>query len=90
MNSELWLFDVDSYKWQKVDYKDFEPQPNPRSGCQLMAYGDQVFLYGGYARTDTAGAGTVFDDLWALSAVFLIFFLCVLCDNAYILTYQYR
>lgn len=66
--TELWLFDVESYKWQRVDFKDFDPQPPARSGCQLVVHGDQVFMYGGYARDKNAAAGNVFDDLWALSA----------------------
>ncbi|KAL7751311.1 Kelch repeat-containing protein 3 [Sorochytrium milnesiophthora] len=66
---DLWLFDLQEYKWIQVDIPGTTPKPSPRSGFQLFTYRDTVFLYGGYYKQFIKGErakGVVHTDLWTL------------------------
>ncbi|KAJ3293343.1 hypothetical protein HK104_004541 [Borealophlyctis nickersoniae] len=64
---DLWVFDTQEYKWEKVDVP--EPKPSARSGFQFFASGDSIVLYGGYSRVTAKGqkpVSIVHQDVWVL------------------------
>eukprot|EP00299_Pterocystis_sp_00344_P014595 c7239_g1_i2.p1 GENE.c7239_g1_i2~~c7239_g1_i2.p1 ORF type:complete len:673 (+),score=212.04 c7239_g1_i2:46-2064(+) len=44
------IFDLDTYHWSKVPIPPNQPVPPARSGHQMMAYNNNIFVFGGYSK----------------------------------------
>ncbi|GLU18494.1 hypothetical protein SLE2022_347910 [Rubroshorea leprosula] len=69
--NDLYVFDLDQFKWQEIKPKLGAMWPSARSGFQFFVYQDQIFLYGGYSKevsSDKNGSekGIVHSDMWSL------------------------
>ncbi|MCO5567469.1 hypothetical protein L7F22_021161 [Adiantum nelumboides] len=69
--NDMYVLDLDEYKWQEIKPKLGMQWPSPRSGFQFSVHLDEVFLYGGYfkdhgSEIDTSEKGVVHADLWML------------------------
>ncbi|KAI4326758.1 hypothetical protein MLD38_032037 [Melastoma candidum] len=69
--NDLYVFDLDQYKWQEIKPKPGAMWPSARSGFQLFVYLDEIFLYGGYFKevsADKEGSekGIIHSDFWSL------------------------
>ncbi|KAJ0972836.1 hypothetical protein J5N97_020795 [Dioscorea zingiberensis] len=69
--NDLHVFDLDQFKWQEIKPRTGSMWPSPRSGFQLIAFQDEIFLYGGYSKEvapDKNGSekGIVHSDMWSL------------------------
>ena len=53
--NDLWLFSFDTYQWTEAARDPSGICPSPRSGFQMVTYGDSVFLYGGYSKIVGSG-----------------------------------
>ncbi|OMO99069.1 Kelch repeat type 2, partial [Corchorus capsularis] len=70
-HNDLYVFDLDDFKWQEIKPKLGSMWPSARSGFQFFVYQDQIFLYGGYSKevsSDKNGSekGIVHSDMWCL------------------------
>uniref|UniRef100_A0A7N0RII9 DUF4110 domain-containing protein n=1 Tax=Kalanchoe fedtschenkoi TaxID=63787 RepID=A0A7N0RII9_KALFE len=70
--NDLYVFDLDQYKWQEIKPTPGCMWPSPRSGFQLFVYQDEIFLYGGYSKevssdkNNQSEKGIVHTDMWSL------------------------
>ncbi|GMH07996.1 hypothetical protein Nepgr_009836 [Nepenthes gracilis] len=69
--NDLYVFDLDQFKWQEVMPRPGCMWPSPRSGFQFFVYQDEIFLYGGYSKEVAADKsrtekGIVHSDMWSL------------------------
>ncbi|KAK9278334.1 hypothetical protein L1049_027899 [Liquidambar formosana] len=69
--NDLYIFDLDQFKWQEIKPTPGCMWPSPRSGFQLFVYQDEIFLYGGYSKEVSADKsssekGIVHSDMWSL------------------------
>jgi len=68
--NDLYVFDLDQYKWQEIKPKPGAMWPTARSGFQFFVYQDEIFLYGGYSKEvsseKSSEKGIVHADLWSL------------------------
>lgn len=69
--NDLFVFDLDQFKWQEVKPKPGAMWPTGRSGFQLFVYQDDIFLYGGYSKEvssdkNASEKGIVHSDMWSL------------------------
>ncbi|GKV05408.1 hypothetical protein SLEP1_g17425 [Rubroshorea leprosula] len=69
--NDLYVFDLDQFKWQEIKPKLGAMWPSARSGFQFFVFQDQIFLYGGYSKevsSDKNGSekGIVHSDMWSL------------------------
>ncbi|TYJ98476.1 kelch domain-containing protein 4 [Cucumis melo var. makuwa] len=69
--NDMYVFDLDQYKWQEVKPSPGAMWPSPRSGFQFFVHQDEVFLYGGYFKEiqsdkGTSERGVVHADMWSL------------------------
>lgn len=69
--NDMYVFDLDQYKWQEVKPSPGAMWPSPRSGFQFFVQQDEVFLYGGYFKEiqsdkNTSERGVVHADMWSL------------------------
>ncbi|GAB2289419.1 hypothetical protein Dimus_023728 [Dionaea muscipula] len=69
--NDLYVFDLDQFKWQEIKPRPGCMWPSPRSGFQLSVYQDEIFLYGGYSKEVSADKnssekGIVHSDIWSL------------------------
>lgn len=69
--NDLFVFDLDQYKWQEIKPRPGSMWPSARSGFQFFVHQDEIFLYGGYSKevsTDknSSEKGIVHADLWSL------------------------
>ncbi|KAK7302199.1 hypothetical protein RJT34_13081 [Clitoria ternatea] len=69
--NDLFVFDLDQFKWQEIKPKPGAMWPAGRSGFQLFVYQDDIFLYGGYSKevsSDKSASekGIVHSDMWSL------------------------
>ncbi|KAJ4906089.1 hypothetical protein Rs2_09747 [Raphanus sativus] len=68
--NDLYVFDLDQYKWQEIKPKPGAMWPTARSGFQFFVYQDEIFLYGGYSKEvsseKSSEKGVVHADLWSL------------------------
>ncbi|KAK7350682.1 hypothetical protein VNO77_09553 [Canavalia gladiata] len=69
--NDLFVFDLDQFKWQEIKPKPGAMWPTGRSGFQLFVYQDEIFLYGGYSKEvssdkNTSEKGIVHSDMWSL------------------------
>ncbi|KAF8313695.1 galactose oxidase [Clavulina sp. PMI_390] len=80
--NDLWIFDMQEYKWTQIEMKDADRKPSPRSGFSFVPTPDGVVLHGGYCKEYVKGKrakGIALEDTWflrfvpSLSAVFFHF-----------------
>ncbi|XP_044497365.1 kelch domain-containing protein 4 isoform X2 [Mangifera indica] len=69
--NDLYVFDLDQFKWQEIKPKLGSMWPSARSGFQIFVYQDEIFLYGGYSKEvlsdkNDSEKGIVHSDLWSL------------------------
>ncbi|XP_010482340.1 PREDICTED: kelch domain-containing protein 4 [Camelina sativa] len=68
--NDLYVFDLDQYKWQEIKPKPGAMWPTARSGFQFFVYQDEIYLYGGYSKEvsseKSSEKGIVHADLWSL------------------------
>ncbi|XP_010555531.1 PREDICTED: kelch domain-containing protein 4 [Tarenaya hassleriana] len=70
--NDLYVFDLDQYKWQEIKPTPSAMWPTARSGFQFFVYQDEIFLYGGYSKevssdkNNSSEKGIVHSDLWSL------------------------
>ncbi|WCJ36206.1 Kelch domain-containing protein 4 [Euphorbia peplus] len=69
--NDLYIFDLDQFKWQEIKPKLGGMWPGARSGFQFFVYQDEIFLYGGYSKEvssekSTSEKGIVHSDMWSL------------------------
>ncbi|KAG6548348.1 hypothetical protein Mapa_010127 [Marchantia paleacea] len=70
--NDLYVLDLDDYKWQEVKPTPGQLWPSARSAFQFAAMGDEVFMYGGYFKDHTSvdkevsEKGVVLADMWSL------------------------
>ncbi|XP_061360870.1 uncharacterized protein LOC133304826 [Gastrolobium bilobum] len=69
--NDLFVFDLDQFKWQEIKPKPGAMWPTARSGFQLFVYQDEIFLYGGYSKEvssdkSVSEKGIVHSDMWSL------------------------
>ncbi|XP_065873843.1 uncharacterized protein [Euphorbia lathyris] len=69
--NDLYIFDLDQFKWQEIKPKLGGIWPGARSGFQFFVYQDEIFLYGGYSKEvssekSTSEKGIVHSDMWSL------------------------
>ncbi|KFK26668.1 hypothetical protein AALP_AA8G277500 [Arabis alpina] len=69
--NDLFVFDLDTYKWQEIKPKPGAMWPTARSGFQFFVHQDEIFVYGGYSKEvssekSTSEKGIVHADLWSL------------------------
>ncbi|XP_002511256.2 kelch domain-containing protein 4 [Ricinus communis] len=69
--NDLYIFDLDQFKWQEIKPKLGAMWPSPRSGFQFFVYQDEIFLYGGYSKEissdkSSSDKGIVHSDMWSL------------------------
>ncbi|KAI0754124.1 hypothetical protein C8Q80DRAFT_1350004 [Daedaleopsis nitida] len=67
--NDLWLFDTQEYKWTKIELKDADRKPSPRSGFSFLPTPEGILLHGGYCKEYVKGSrpvGIMLDDTWFL------------------------
>ncbi|XP_062116047.1 uncharacterized protein LOC133830141 [Humulus lupulus] len=69
--NDLYVFDLDQFKWQEIKPKPGAMWPSARSGFQFSVFQDEVFLYGGYSKElssdkNSSEKGNVHSDMWSL------------------------
>lgn len=66
---DVWVFDVQSYKWHAVEFPPNHPVPDARLGHSLVPCADGAVVYGGYAKVKAKKGlqkGKVHTDCWVL------------------------
>ncbi|ODV89040.1 hypothetical protein CANCADRAFT_3683 [Tortispora caseinolytica NRRL Y-17796] len=65
--SDLWAFDVTTYKWTQIEQPRFAPPA--RSGHSFVPIADGGVIWGGYCKEKTSKGvvGKVLSDVWLLS-----------------------
>lgn len=69
--NDLWLFDMEEYKWVELPQNDFR-RPGPRSGFSFLPTTDGVVLHGGYCKRYIKGQrsqGVQLEDTWMLKLI---------------------
>ncbi len=67
---DLYAFDLNSYKWSKVELPPNAQKPSERSGFSFLPSAVGVVLYGGYSKIKTQKGqykGIVHNDTWLLT-----------------------
>ncbi|XP_071731731.1 uncharacterized protein [Rutidosis leptorrhynchoides] len=69
--NDLYVFDLDTFKWQEIKPTPGCLWPSARSGFQLFVYQDDIYLYGGYSKEvssdkNSSEKGIVHSDMWVL------------------------
>ncbi|PPQ95943.1 hypothetical protein CVT26_016109 [Gymnopilus dilepis] len=67
--NDLWVFDTHEYNWTKVELKETDLKPSPRSGFSFLPCADGIVLHGGYCKEYQKGkrpVGVMLDDTWLL------------------------
>lgn len=67
--SDMWLFDITTYKWTQVEFPPTHTVPDARSGHSLVPHPDGAVLYGGYCKVKAKKGlqkGKVLSDCWLL------------------------
>ncbi|PRP84219.1 putative kelch repeat protein [Planoprotostelium fungivorum] len=69
--NDLFVYDLDTSKWTKSDFKSWDQVPHARSGHQMAIHENTLFLYGGYSKEKSTkyseAKGMVHTDMWSLS-----------------------
>ncbi|EMG46134.1 KEL3 Kelch repeat-containing protein 3 [Candida maltosa Xu316] len=67
--NDVWLFDINEFKWQQVEFPANHPVPDARSGHSLLPCADGAVVYGGYTKVKARKGlqkGKVLSDCWIL------------------------
>ncbi|KAE8123982.1 hypothetical protein FH972_018895 [Carpinus fangiana] len=69
--NDLYIFDLDQFKWQEIKPRPGSMWPSARSGFQFFVNQDEIFLYGGYSKEissdkNSSEKGIVHSDMWSL------------------------
>lgn len=67
--SDLWAFDVTSYKWIQIEMPPNHPVPDARSGHSFLPSADGAVIWGGYSKVKASKGlqkGKVHTDTWLL------------------------
>nr|XP_043614969.1 kelch domain-containing protein 4 [Erigeron canadensis] len=70
--NDLYIFDLDTFKWQEIKPTPGCLWPSARSGFQLFVHQDEIYLYGGYSKVvssdpkNSSEKGIVHSDMWLL------------------------
>ncbi|KAJ7273698.1 hypothetical protein B0H12DRAFT_1319722 [Mycena haematopus] len=67
--NDLWLFDLQEYKWRQIEYRETDLRPSPRSGFSFLPTPDGIVLHGGYCKEYAKGKrpmGVMLEDTWFL------------------------
>ncbi|KAJ0527818.1 putative kelch-type beta propeller [Helianthus annuus] len=69
--NDLYVFDLDTFKWQEIKPTPGCLWPSARSGFQLFVHQDDIYLYGGYSKEissdkSSSEKGIVHSDMWVL------------------------
>ncbi|XP_062170753.1 uncharacterized protein LOC133876483 [Alnus glutinosa] len=69
--NDLYIFDLDQFKWQEIKPRPGSMWPSARSGFQFFVSQDEIFLYGGYSKEissdkNSSEKGIVHSDMWSL------------------------
>lgn len=67
--NDMYKFDLDNLQWKMVANLSSAQSPTPRSGVQMVVYGDSLFVYGGYSKVKSsikgiAERGVVHNEMW--------------------------
>ncbi|KAF7294947.1 Galactose oxidase [Mycena indigotica] len=68
--NDLWLFDLQDYKWRQAEFKETELRPSPRSGFSFISTPEGILLHGGYCKEYAKGkrpVGVMLEDTWFLN-----------------------
>ncbi|KAJ7155981.1 galactose oxidase [Mycena crocata] len=67
--NDLWLFDLQEYKWRQIEFRETDLKPSPRSGFSFLPTADGIILHGGYCKEYVKGkrpVGVMLEDTWFL------------------------
>ncbi|ANB15158.1 Kel3p [Sugiyamaella lignohabitans] len=67
--SDLWAFDVTSYKWHQIEWPTSHMAPDARSGHSMVPTGEGAIIWGGYSKVKAGKGlqkGKVHTDSWLL------------------------
>ncbi|KAJ6547548.1 hypothetical protein B0H19DRAFT_1166233 [Mycena capillaripes] len=67
--NDLWLFDLQEYKWRQIEFRETDTRPSPRSGFSFLSTADGIVLHGGYCKEYAKGkrpVGVMLEDTWFL------------------------
>ncbi|KAJ7285850.1 galactose oxidase [Mycena rebaudengoi] len=67
--NDLWVFDLQEYKWQQMQFRDTDLKPSPRSGFSFLSTPEGILLHGGYCKEYAKGkrpVGVMLEDTWFL------------------------
>ncbi|KAK1433888.1 hypothetical protein QVD17_10806 [Tagetes erecta] len=69
--NDLYIFDLDTFKWQEIKPTPGCLWPSARSGFQLFVYQEDIYMYGGYSKEissdkNSSEKGIVHSDMWVL------------------------
>ncbi|KAJ7774810.1 galactose oxidase [Mycena metata] len=67
--NDLWLFDLQEYKWRQIEFRETDLRPSPRSGFSFLPTADGIILHGGYCKEYAKGkrpVGVMLEDTWFL------------------------
>ncbi|KAJ7709920.1 hypothetical protein B0H17DRAFT_244413 [Mycena rosella] len=67
--NDLWLFDLQEYKWRQIEFRENDLRPSPRSGFSFLSTADGIILHGGYCKEYAKGkrpVGVMLEDTWFL------------------------
>ncbi len=67
--SDLWVFDLDIFRWKQIENLDPDRCPSARSGFSFIPCPEGAILHGGYRKDYVKGTkpkGVPLDDTWLL------------------------
>jgi N-acetylneuraminic acid mutarotase len=69
--NDLYIFDLDTLKWTKVEKTALGQVPKPRSGFVMTVFENTLILYGGYSKEKVTkygeAKGVIHTDLWSIN-----------------------
>ncbi|KAJ7632602.1 galactose oxidase [Roridomyces roridus] len=68
-HNDLWVFDLQEYKWRQIEFKPTDSRPSPRSGFSFLSTPEGILLHGGYCKEYAKGkrpVGVMLEDSWFL------------------------
>ena len=69
--NDTYVFDLETYRWSRLQFASFAVLPAPRSAAQLCASPDGIVVHGGYSIARVKGdvfRGNAHDDSWILKS----------------------
>ncbi|KAF8799197.1 hypothetical protein BYT27DRAFT_7236407 [Phlegmacium glaucopus] len=53
--NDLWLFNMQEYKWNQVEFREMDAKPSPCSGFSFLPCANGIILHGGYCKEYAKG-----------------------------------